>query len=61
MNHINTIIFDFGGVLIDWNPKYLYRKIFDTESEVEWFLENVCTYEWNVKQDAGRDILMAAD
>lgn len=40
---INTIIFDLGGVLIDWNPRYLYRKIFNTEEEITWFLENVCT------------------
>ncbi|HEX8039284.1 MAG TPA: HAD family phosphatase [Chryseosolibacter sp.] len=51
---INTIIFDLGGVLIDWNPRYLYRKIFKTEDEVSWFLENICTSEWNDLQDAGR-------
>ena len=50
----NTVIFDLGGVLIDWNPRYLYRKIFDTEEEVTWFLENVCTAGWNEQQDAGR-------
>ena len=51
---INTIIFDLGGVLIDWNPRYLYRKIFSTEEEITWFLENVCTPEWNDHQDGGR-------
>lgn len=51
---IDTIIFDLGGVLIDWNPRYLYRKIFATEEEVEWFLNNICTPEWNDEQDAGR-------
>ena len=50
---IDTIIFDLGGVLIDWNPRYVYRKIFKTEEEVEWFLENVTTPEWNENQDAG--------
>ena len=54
MKTINTIIFDLGGVLIDWNPRYLYRKIFKTEDEVTWFLENICTSEWNDAQDAGR-------
>jgi len=55
MNHtIDTIIFDLGGVLIDWNPRHLYRKIFSTEAEVTWFLENICTGEWNDQQDAGR-------
>src|SRR6478736_6599663 len=52
--HIDTIIFDLGAVLIDWNPRYLYRKIFNTEEEIDWFLENICTSEWNDKQDAGR-------
>lgn len=51
---INTVIFDLGGVLIDWNPRYLYRKIFKTEEEVTWFLENICTSEWNDEQDGGR-------
>jgi 2-haloacid dehalogenase len=54
MNPINTVIFDLGGVLIDWNPRYLYRKIFKTEEEITWFLENICTSEWNDQQDAGR-------
>ena len=53
-NSIDTIIFDLGGVLIDWNPRYLYRKIFKTEDEITWFLENICTLEWNDRQDAGR-------
>ncbi|MEO5980187.1 MAG: HAD family phosphatase [Chryseolinea sp.] len=54
MKDIDTIIFDLGGVLIDWNPRYLYRKIFKTEEEISWFLENIATAEWNDKQDAGR-------
>jgi len=54
MGPINTVIFDLGGVLIDWNPRYLYRKIFKTEEEITWFLENICTSEWNDQQDAGR-------
>jgi 2-haloacid dehalogenase len=54
LSSTNTIIFDLGGVLIDWNPRYLYRKIFNTEEEITWFLENICTAEWNDEQDAGR-------
>jgi len=54
MHSIDTIIFDLGGVLIDWNPRYLYRKIFKTEEEITWVLENICTSEWNDQQDAGR-------
>ena len=53
INAIDTIIFDLGGVLIDWNPRYVYRKIFKTEEEVDWFLQNVTTPEWNENQDEG--------
>ena len=56
MKQIKNIIFDFGGVLIDWNPVYLYSKVFETEDEINHFLENICTYPWNVLQDAGRSI-----
>lgn len=41
MHVIENIIFDLGGVLIDWDPKRLYRKIFKTEKEIEYFLENI--------------------
>ena len=58
---IKTIVFDLGGVLVDWDPKRLYRKIFDSEDRVNWFLENVCTMEWNEQQDAGRTIKEAED
>lgn len=51
---IKNIIFDFGGVLIDWNPRYLYRKVFSEEEEMEEFLTVVCNGEWNEKQDGGR-------
>jgi 2-haloacid dehalogenase len=54
LSSINTVIFDLGAVLIDWNPRHLYRKIFSTEEEITWFLENVCTSDWNDQQDAGR-------
>lgn len=51
---MKDIVFDLGGVLIDWNPRYLYKKIFSTDTEMEWFLTNVCTSQWNTQQDAGR-------
>lgn len=60
-NNIDTIIFDLGAVLIDWNPRYLYRKIFKTEDEISWFLENICTSEWNDEQDAGRSFKEATE
>lgn len=49
-----VVIFDFGGVLVDWNPRYLFRKLFDDASEMERFLAEVCTAHWNEQQDAGR-------
>jgi 2-haloacid dehalogenase len=49
-----AVVFDLGGVLIDWNPRYLYRTLFDDESEMEAFLAEVTTQEWNAQQDAGR-------
>ena len=53
---IDTIVFDFGGVLVDWNPRHLYKKVFTDEREMEKFLEEICTDDWNVQQDAGRTL-----
>lgn len=50
----NTIVFDFGGVLIDWNPRYLYRDIFKDETEMEYFLSEVTSPEWNASLDKGK-------
>jgi 2-haloacid dehalogenase len=61
MSKIDTVIFDLGGVLIDWNPRYLYRKIFSTEEEITWFMDNICTSEWNDLQDAGRSFAEATE
>lgn len=61
MSKIKNIIFDFGGVLVDWNPVYLYKKVFDNESDMNYFLENICTSEWNVQQDAGRPLSEATE
>lgn len=58
---INTIIFDLGGVLIDWNPRYLFRKIFTSTDEMEHFLTHICTPDWNEEQDAGRNLQEATD
>ncbi len=51
---LQTVIFDLGGVLIDWNPRYLYRKLMKSEAEIDYFLSNICTLAWNAHQDAGR-------
>jgi 2-haloacid dehalogenase len=50
-----TVVFDLGGVLIDWDPRHLYRKLFPgDEAGMERFLAEVCNGEWNARQDAGR-------
>ena len=54
MDSIRNIVFDFGGVLIDWNPRYLYRTYFNDDREMEYFLSHVCTGEWNAEHDRGR-------
>lgn len=54
------VVFDLGGVLIDWNPRHLYRKLFADEAAMETFLSTVCTQEWNERQDAGRSFSEAA-
>jgi FMN phosphatase YigB (HAD superfamily) len=46
-------VFDLGGVFVDWNPMYLFRKLFPTEEEAQWFHDNVCTSAWNLEFDAG--------
>ncbi|WP_114238363.1 HAD family hydrolase [Dyella sp. C9] len=51
---IDTVIFDLGNVLIAWEPRLLYRKLFDNVDEMEWFLREVCNSAWNEQQDAGR-------
>ena len=54
MSAIDTVVFDIGNVLLDWNPRHLYRKIFTDVDRMEWFLANVCTPAWNLEQDRGR-------
>lgn len=54
-NHSQAFIFDVGGVLLDWNPRYLYGKFFDGDLEsMEQFLTEINFNEWNLRQDAGR-------
>jgi 2-haloacid dehalogenase len=56
-----AIIFDLGGVLIDWNPRHLYRKLFADEAAMEKFLSEICTPHWNEQQDAGRSFAEAVE
>ena len=50
---IKNIVFDFGGVLIDWNPRYFYKNVFSDQSEMESFLRDICNPQWNMKTDEG--------
>ncbi len=61
MLKIDTIVFDLGGVLIDWNPDYVYKNIFPNEEERNWFYKNICTSDWNEEQDAGRSLQVATE
>lgn len=61
MKKIDTVIFDLGGVLIDWNPDYVYKTIFEKEDERKWFYLNICTPDWNEEQDAGRSLHEATE
>ena len=47
-------LFDLGGVFFDWDPNHFFKDIFDTAEERKYFLTEICSDEWNVKQDAGR-------
>jgi len=58
---ISTIIFDLGGVLIDWNPEYVFRHLIPDPERRRFFFENICTHDWNVEQDAGRPIAEATE
>ena len=59
---IKTIIFDLGGVLIDWNPEYLYLDVFKGDRvKMNTFFEQVCTMDWNENQDAGYPISQATE
>lgn len=51
---MKNIVFDFGGVLVDWNPRYLYDKYFGDEERSQWFLDNICLYSWNLQMDGGK-------
>jgi 2-haloacid dehalogenase len=61
MSHFNTIVFDLGGVLVDWNPDYVYKTVFEKEEEMKWFYQHVCTPDWNEEQDAGRSLHEATE
>jgi 2-haloacid dehalogenase len=50
---VGAVVFDVGGVLLDWNPRHLYRKLFANRAEMEWFLAKVCSATWHAPHDRG--------
>ena len=54
MQRPRVVVYDVGGVLLDWDPRHLYSKIFDDPARMEWFLAEVCSPAWNIAQDGGR-------
>ena len=53
---ISAVVFDLGGVLIDWDPRYLYRQLFADPGEMEDFLARICSPDWHRAHDLGQDI-----
>ena len=51
---IKNIVFDYGGVIVDWNPRYLYDNYFGDKVKSQWFLDNICLYSWNIQMDGGK-------
>ena len=62
MTEIKNVIFDLGGVLIDWNPEYVYLNVFNGDREkMKWFFDEICTMDWNENQDAGYPLEKATE
>jgi len=62
MTEIKNVIFDLGGVLIDWNPEYVYLEVFKGDREkMKWFFDKICTMDWNENQDAGYPLQKATE
>ena len=58
---IDAAVFDLGGVLIDWDPRYVYRPLFDDPADMEEFLGSVCTADWHRAHDLGADITQSCE
>ena len=52
-------LFDLGGVFFDWDPKKFFKDKFDNQSEMNFFLDNICNNDWNLQQDNGKLIIDA--
>ncbi len=49
-----VLIFDLGGVVLDWNPRYLFRQLIPDDETREWFLAEVCSPAWTLQMDTGK-------
>jgi 2-haloacid dehalogenase len=58
---IAAVVFDLGGVLLDWDPRHLYRRLFADPAEMEDFLARVCTPAWHRAHDLGADVTQSCD
>lgn len=61
MAGVRVVVFDIGGVLLDWDPRRLYRELLPDPAELDRFLAEVCTPAWNATIDAGRPFDEACD
>lgn len=61
MTNIKNIVFDLGGVLIDWNPDYVFKEVFKDDEKLAWFYREICTMDWNENQDAGYPLAKATE
>jgi len=52
---VKNVVFDIGGVLLQWDPRTLYGQLIPDPDELDWFLDDVCNPEWNSTLDLGRD------
>ena len=55
MTDIRHIVFDIGKVLIHYDPDLPFSRLIPDQAKRKWFFDNVCTHEWNLEQDRGRD------
>ncbi|MBV5263569.1 HAD family hydrolase [Pinisolibacter aquiterrae] len=54
MTAVTNVVFDIGNVLIRWDPKLLYSRLFPDPALRDWFLSEVCSPDWNLEMDRGR-------
>lgn len=61
MKDVKAIVWDLGNVLVDWKPEYLFQKLIPDQEKRRFFLQNICTNDWNENQDAGYPLKKATE